>query len=51
VLDLLREVFTQRRVRGMDLVELAPRAGSQVSDFAAARLTAKMITYHGMEHG
>ncbi len=51
VLDLLREVFAQRRVRGMDLVELAPRAGSQVSDFAAARLTAKMITYHGMEHG
>jgi agmatinase len=48
VLDLLRTVFAERNVVGMDLVELAPVAGSRVSDFAAARLAAKMLTYHGM---
>jgi agmatinase len=48
VLDLLRTVFAERNVVGLDLVELAPVAGSRVSDFAAARLAAKMLTYHGM---
>jgi agmatinase len=46
-LDLLRAVFAERHVVGMDLVELAPAPGSRVSDFAAARLVAKMLTYHG----
>ncbi|MGH2570613.1 MAG: agmatinase, partial [bacterium] len=45
VLDLLRAVFAARNVVGMDLVELAPVPGSRVSDFAAARLVAKMLTY------
>lgn len=44
-LDLLREVFRRRRVVGMDIVELAPTRGSRRSDFAAARLAAKMLTY------
>lgn len=48
VLDLLRTLFAARKVVGMDLVELAPVSGSHVSDFAAARLVAKMLTYHGM---
>ncbi|MEB3323075.1 MAG: agmatinase [Synechococcaceae cyanobacterium] len=48
VLDLLRTLFDRRRVVGMDLVELAPVAGSHVSDFAVARLAAKMLIYHGM---
>ena len=44
-LELLRRVFERRTVVGMDLVELAPVAGSHVSEFAAARLAAKMLTY------
>lgn len=48
VLDLLREVFARRTVIGMDVVELAPAAGSHVSEFATARLVAKMLTYREM---
>jgi agmatinase len=44
-LDILRAVLARRRIVGMDVVELAPRPGSRVSDFAAARLVAKMLTY------
>jgi agmatinase len=44
-LDLLREVFARRTVVGLDVVELAPIAGSHVSDFTAARLVAKMLSY------
>lgn len=44
-LDLLREVFARRRVVGMDVVELAPIAGSHQSEFATARLVAKMLSY------
>jgi agmatinase len=42
---LLREVFARRTVVGMDIVELAPAEGSRVSEFAAARLAAKMLSY------
>ena len=45
VLEILRRVMKKREVVGMDLVELAPMPGNRVSDFAAARLAAKMITY------
>lgn len=43
--ELLREVFARRTVVGMDIVELAPLPGSHVSEFAAARLAAKMLSY------
>jgi len=46
-LDLLRAVFAERTVVGLDVVELAPTPGSRASDFAAARLAAKMLTYLG----
>jgi agmatinase len=42
---LLREVLSRRTVVGMDIVELAPAPGSRVSEFAAARLAAKMLSY------
>ena len=47
VLDILRTLFAQRKVVGMDLVELAPIGGSHVSEFTAARLAAKMLSYLG----
>ncbi|MBN1270404.1 MAG: agmatinase [Kiritimatiellae bacterium] len=46
VLRLLRRVFTEREVVAADIVEVAPVAGSQVSEFVGARLAAKMIMYH-----
>jgi agmatinase len=45
LLALLRRLSKKRTIVGMDLVELAPVAGHHASDFAAARLAAKMITY------
>jgi len=51
VLDLLRVLFASRRVVGMDLVELAPAPGVHVSDFAAARLVAKMLSYRALGGG
>jgi agmatinase len=50
-LDLLREVFARRTVVGMDVVELAPSAGSSRSDFATARLVAKMLSYRALATG
>jgi agmatinase len=49
VLEILRRVMKKREIVGMDLVELAPIPGNRVSDFAAARLAAKMITYASMK--
>jgi arginase family enzyme len=51
VLDLLREVFARCRVVGMDVVELAPAAGHPRSDFATARLVAKMLSYRALAAG
>jgi len=50
-LDLLRAVFTQRRVVAADLVELAPQAEHRASDYLAARLACKILGYamHGSE--
>lgn len=45
-LQLLRRVFTERRVVGVDVVELAPIAGNAAPDFAVAKLIYKMIGYH-----
>jgi agmatinase len=45
-LDLLRDVFEQKRVVGCDVVELAPDEHDEASNFTAARLVAKLIAYH-----
>jgi agmatinase len=44
-LDLLRALFRDRDVVGCDVVELAPIAGENVSEFAAAKLVYKIIGY------
>lgn len=46
ITGLLREVFRSREVVAADIVEVAPVRGSQVSEFVAARLGAKMLMYH-----
>lgn len=43
---LLRQVFNEHNVVAADIVEVAPVPGSQVSEFVAARLGAKMLMYH-----
>jgi agmatinase len=45
VLKLLRRVFTERTVHGVDIVELAPIAGLAAPDFLVAKLAYKMIGY------
>jgi agmatinase len=45
VLKLLRRVFTERTVRGVDIVELAPIPGLSAPDFLVAKLAYKMIGY------
>jgi agmatinase len=50
-LEVLRQVFAKRSVVGMDVVELAPAPGSTVSDFAVARLVAKMLCYEAEARG
>lgn len=44
-LELLRALFQQKEVVGMDLVELAPIAGQTASDFITARLAYKCLAY------
>ena len=44
-LDVLRPVFAQRRVVGIDVMEVAPVAGSHVSEFFAAKLIYRMMGY------
>ena len=44
-LTLLRLLFEQKHVIGMDVVELAPIPGNPASDFTAARLLYKCIGY------
>jgi agmatinase len=45
-LKLLRRVFTERNVVGVDVVELAPMPGNAAPDFLVAKLVYKMIGYH-----
>jgi agmatinase len=45
VLKLLRRVFAERKVHGVDIVELAPMPGYPAADFLVAKLTYKMIGY------
>lgn len=44
-LRYLRQVFAQKEVVGFDIVELAPIEGHSASEFAAAKLYYKMLTY------
>ena len=44
-LDLLRALFKRRNVVGCDVVELAPIAGENVSEFLAAKLVYKLVGY------
>jgi agmatinase len=44
-LKLLRRVFTERKVVGVDVVELAPMGGNAAPDFVVAKLVYKMIGY------
>ncbi|HEV2147823.1 MAG TPA: agmatinase [Longimicrobiaceae bacterium] len=44
-LKLLRRVFTEKKVVGVDVVELAPMGGNAASDFVVAKLVYKMIGY------
>jgi agmatinase len=45
VLKLLRRVFAERTVHGVDIVELAPSPGLAAPDFLVAKLAYKMIGY------
>lgn len=45
VMKLLRRVFSERQVHGVDVVELAPIPGLSAPDFLVAKLIYKMIGY------
>jgi agmatinase len=45
VTGFLRRVFRERKVVGFDIVELAPIAGQPASQFLAAKLYYKMLSY------
>ena len=44
-LDFLKQVFREKNVIGFDVVELCPNDNSKASDFLAAKLYYKMLTY------
>ncbi len=44
-LDFLKQVFTEKNVIGFDIVELCPNKYSKASDFVAAKLYYKMLSY------
>ncbi|HET7275105.1 MAG TPA: agmatinase [Longimicrobiaceae bacterium] len=46
-LELLRRVFTEKKVVGVDVVELAPMPGNAAPDFTIAKLVYKMVGYLG----
>ena len=48
-LSFLKEVFEQKNVVGFDLVELCPNEHSKSSDFLAAKLYYKMLSYKFFE--
>jgi agmatinase len=47
-LRLLRRVFEEKNVVGVDVVELAPMGGNAAPDFVVAKLVYKMVAYHGL---
>jgi agmatinase len=44
-LDFLKQVFTEKNVVGFDIVELCPNKEDKSSDFLAAKLYYKMLSY------
>jgi len=46
----LKEVFEERNVVGFDIVELCPNSNSKPSDFLAAKLYYKMLSYKFKNH-
>lgn len=50
-LKLLRRVFAERSVVGVDVVELAPLAGNAAPDFVVAKLIYKMVGYRRAARG
>ncbi|TXD83541.1 agmatinase [Subsaximicrobium wynnwilliamsii] len=44
-LDFIRQVFEEKNVVGFDIVELCPNPEEKSSDFVAAKLYYKMLTY------
>ena len=44
-LEFLREIFDQKNVVGFDIVELCPNENERSSDFLAAKLYYKMLSY------
>ena len=47
-LDFLRQVFEEKNVVGFDVVELCPNENERSSDFVAAKLFYKMLSYKFM---
>lgn len=47
-LDFLKQVFKDKNVVGFDIVELCPNVADKSSDFLAAKLYYKMLTYKFM---
>ena len=48
-LEFLKQVFDEKNVVGFDLVELCPNTNDKSSDFLAAKLYYKMLSYKFME--
>ncbi|MFK7749223.1 MAG: agmatinase [Kordia sp.] len=48
-LDFLKRVFTEKNVVGFDIVELCPNPNDKSSDFVAAKLYYKMLSYKFLE--
>lgn len=48
-LDFLKQVFEEKNVVGFDIVELCPSAKERSSDFLAAKLYYKMLSYKFMD--
>lgn len=48
MLALLRKVFLQRNVVAADIVEVSPVPGTQVTEYVAARLGAKILLYRSL---
>jgi len=50
MMKYLRKVFETKNVVGFDIVELAPIEGNRVSEFLAAKLYYKMLSYQFMRY-
>jgi agmatinase len=48
-LDFLKQVFAEKNVVGFDIVELCPNIKQKASDFLAAKLYYKMLSYKFMD--